>query len=174
MTKNKMKTLYLIRHAKSEKADGSITDIERPLTLQGRTDAELMSKFLKSQNVVPDKMITSHAIRAISTAYIFAKTFKFKIYWVEVDFFLYKLGTGSYYDVISLVDNKVDTLLIFGHNPYITNLSNLLSTDLLDELPAAGIVGFSSECKNWKGFFKGPFKKTLYDYPKNVVRGKSG
>ena len=73
-----MKTLSIIRHAKSSWKDLGVPDHERPLNKRGRHDAPLMGKLLRDQNITPDLIISSTAIRAETTAKLVAKACKYK------------------------------------------------------------------------------------------------
>jgi phosphohistidine phosphatase len=162
-----MKTLYLIRHAKSDWAIENLADIDRPLNARGYTDAHAMSKLLKTKNIKPDVLLTSPAIRAISTALIFSRTLNIHTSKLIIEPMLYNNTPEKYADIISEMDDKINTLFLFAHNPTITQCANLLTGEHLDDIPTAGIVGIQNDCNNWESFTNKHAKLILFDYPKN-------
>ena len=161
-----MKTLYLIRHAKSDQNIETLTDFDRSLNIKGYSDAHRMSLLIKSKMFAPDAIITSPAIRAISTALIFAKNFDFNSAKVSILPTLYHPGSDNYLDIISQTDSKINTLLLFAHNPHITNTANGLTNEVIEHIPTCGIVGISNDCDNWETFVSSTGKIILFDYPK--------
>src|SRR5438034_8146614 len=75
---NRMKTLFLIRHAKSSRDDPALADKDRPLNDRGKRDAPKMGKRLAKRNVAPDLILSSPATRALKTAQIIAKKLDYK------------------------------------------------------------------------------------------------
>ena len=116
-----MKTLFLIRHAKSSWDDTALPDKDRPLGDRGRRDAPKMGKRLAKRDVKPDLILSSPARRALTTAEIVAKKLDYKLKDIVVDDRLY---TGAVHDplnVIHKVGDKLERVMLFGHNPELTN-----------------------------------------------------
>jgi len=146
-----MKELILIRHAKSDWANESVKDIDRHLNDRGYADAYHLSQWYKSEFTLPDLMLSSPATRAINTAFIFARTFGIPESQVIVNGELYESTMKEYLKVISDLDKKFNRVMIFGHNPAITNLTNELNKDLLFEnVPTCGIIKIGFSYDNWK------------------------
>lgn len=163
-----MKTLYLVRHAKSEWADEDLTDIDRPLNKRGYRDAHSMSKSMKEKKRLPDLIITSPAIRAISTALIFCRNFNLSYSDFVINPNLYATDVKHYIDCISQIDNKYKTIMLFGHNPIITDLANSLTSAFTQSFPTCGIVGIreSDDFKDWKNIKGKTGELILFDFPK--------
>lgn len=146
-----MKELILIRHAKSDWANEAIKDIDRHLNDRGYADAYQLSQWYKSEFTLPDLLISSPATRAINTAYIFARTFGIPEAQVMVNGDLYESTMQDYLEIISKLDKKNNRVMLFGHNPAITNLTNELNKDLLFEnVPTCGIIKIGFPYENWK------------------------
>lgn len=146
-----MKEIILIRHAKSDWANEAVKDIDRHLNDRGYADAYQLSQWYKSEFTLPDIMLSSPATRAINTAYIFARTFSKPEANVLVNGELYESKMEDYLKVIASIDNKFNGLMLFGHNPAITNLTNDLNKDLLFEnVPTCGIVKIGFPYDSWK------------------------
>lgn len=166
-----MKTLYLVRHAKSDWADEDLSDIDRPLNKRGYRDAHFMSSLMKEKKLLPDLIITSPAIRAISTALIFCRNFNFSYTNVVIDPKLYEANTQNYKDSISKADSRYKNIMLFGHNPIISDLANSLTKTFTQNIATCGIVGIrqSENCKEWK-YFNDTFGELIfYDFPKNHI-----
>lgn len=146
-----MKELILIRHAKSDWANESVKDIDRHLNDRGYADAYQLSQWYKSEFTLPDLMVSSPATRAINTAFIFARTFGTQEAQVTIQGNLYESTMQDYLKVISSIDKKYSRVMLFGHNPAITNLTNELNKDLLFEnVPTCGIIKIGFAYDSWK------------------------
>lgn len=145
-----MKELILVRHAKSDWANESVKDIDRHLNDRGYADAYQLSQWYKSEFSLPDLMVSSPATRAINTAFIFARTFGMPEAQVMVHGDLYESTLEEYLKVISGMDKKINRLMMFGHNPAITNLTNELNKDLMFEnIPTCGIIKIGFPYNSW-------------------------
>ena len=164
-----MKTLYLIRHAKSDRPFETLSDFDRPLSTKGYTDAHKMSLELKSKKTVVNGIVSSPAIRAISTALIFARNFNFNHSMFSIEPGLYHSDAEHYLDVISETDNKINTLLLFAHNPTITECANILIKNSMVTMPTCGIIGITNNTNDWKTFNNSDCRLILFDFPKNYI-----
>src|SRR6478609_7935961 len=136
-----MKTVYLVRHAKSSWEEEGLSDFDRPLNSRGRRDAPRIGKRLKEKQILPDVILSSPANRAISTCRAIALTLQYseeKIISVKE---LYHADEDDILAVIKTVDDKFDTLMLFGHNPGLTDFANSLSDkdNLIRNIPTSGI-----------------------------------
>ena len=156
-----MKQLFLIRHAKSDWTNPELKDIERYLNERGYSNANMMAaKF----NYKPDLIITSPAIRAISTALIFARNLNYNANNICIKQELYETSVKDYLAVINSIDNSYHTVLLFAHNPTISDLAQHLTQALPMELPTCAIAGISFDVSDWKKVKQGEL--FLFDYPK--------
>lgn len=160
------KTVYLIRHAKSSWADSSLRDIERPLNKRGLRDAPFMAKMLSGKGVVPDKIISSPATRAYTTAGFFAAEMGIAKKDIMVVKTIYEAYTHEVMSVIHGLDNSINTILLFGHNPTFTALSNLFSSNYIANVPTCGISKIESAVTDWSQFNETSAERTAFYYPK--------
>lgn len=159
-----MKKLYIIRHAKSDWDNLSLSDFERPLNKRGEKDAPFMAKKLKERGVSADIIISSAALRAKTTAKIIAKELGLskKIVYDEN---IYEASANTLYEVIKNIDNKYNTVMLFGHNPGLNMFIDSL-VNVYDNIPTCGIVEIEFECKKWSEISTFNSKLISFDYPK--------
>jgi phosphohistidine phosphatase len=166
-----MKTLYLIRHAKSSWDDPEQADIERPLNKRGKKDAPNMARRLKEKRVTPDVMITSPATRAHDTCTSFAKILDFDSDKIKIEKRLYHADEEQILKVLhELKDHERDdeeVVLLFGHNPGLTEFTNRLLDENIDNIPTCGIVKAQLNIKRWKEAHFGCGELEYFDFPKN-------
>ncbi len=164
-----MKTLYLIRHAKSSWDAANIDDLERPLNDRGKRDAPRMGKRLKEKDIHPDLILSSPANRAISTCKGIADVIGYPQTAIKTDSALYHSDEGTILSVIQELKNKYDTVMIFGHNPGLTDFVNtLLDGELeIDNVPTCGVVAFQFDVEAWSEIKWGKGKMLFFDYPKS-------
>ena len=143
-----MKTLYLIRHAKSSKDDPSLSDRDRPLADRGRRDAPTMGKRLAKRDVKPDLLVSSPALRALTTAQLMADEIGYAREKIVVDDHLYGSSADVLLALVRALDRKADRVMLFGHNPEITELAHRLSSDIAD-MPTCAIAEFRFDTKKW-------------------------
>lgn len=165
-----MKTLYIVRHAKSDKDHSVPEDIDRPLNPRGYTDAHTMGSKLNDTRKKPELIISSPAVRALTTALIFSRKFNYDAKKIILEPQLYETGAKEYLKVIAGVDNSVSSVMLFGHNSTITNLVNDLTKPFTENVPTCGVIGISFATDNWKEITPGAGKLVLYDFPKNAQR----
>lgn len=161
-----MKCVYFIRHAKSSWADASIGDIERPLNKRGLRDAPFMAKLLAGKGVKVDKVISSPANRAFTTAGYFAEEQGFSRDDILVKPEIYEAWTQDIIGIVQKLDNDWNTVLLFGHNPAFTSVVNLFADEYLPNLPTCGIVKIEADVEQWSGLNDQTGRMTDYFYPK--------
>ena len=116
-----IKSLLLVRHAKSSWEDLSQKDFDRPLNDRGKKDAPAMAKhFRKEKNIKLDTIISSPAKRAFSTAKFFADEFDIKKKNIIEKPELYEASIEDFYTAIESIDDDYDSVALFSHNPGIT------------------------------------------------------
>lgn len=161
-----MQTLTFIRHAKSDWANSSISDIQRPLNERGYRDAQNMSLLLKEKHLSPDLIISSPAIRAYSTALIFSLNFNYPVNKIMLSSMLYESSTNEYIQVIKKLDDSFNTIFLFGHNPVISDVAAKFSEKFQEEMPTCGIVSITKKTKFWKHFMNAETESFFFDFPK--------
>ena len=164
-----MKTLYLIRHAKSSWDTPGLRDFNRPLNERGLHDAPRMAKMLQAAGVEPDLIVSSPAKRALSTALFFAETFHIDYDDVVREETIYEASPTEILRVISQLPDSAHTVLLFGHNPGFTEVVNRFTEDFIDNVPTCGIVKIESKATSWKEMFEGNSKILACYFPKEVL-----
>lgn len=156
-----MKTLYLVRHAKASwKHD--VDDHKRPLKKKGQEDGKRVSARVKNEVEPPQKIISSDAIRALSTAYFFKDAFNIS----EEDFLtVHKLydfrGTGVM-KVIKTLDDNLNTVMLVGHNHAFTSIANMLGDSYIENIPTCGFVKIQFKEDHWKDVSTGETALTIF------------
>ena len=161
-----MKKLILVRHAKSDWADPSLDDFDRPLNERGKRDAPVMAHRLVDKKIKVDGFIASPAKRAARTAKIFAEELGAKKKKIEFKGDLYLASPSTFYDVISKVDDELDTIAVFSHNEGITAFANDLTDTRIDNIPTCGVFAVKIETDSWKNFREAKKEFWFFDYPK--------
>ena len=161
-----MKTLTLVRHAKSSWRDMHLSDRKRPLNKRGKRDAPAMGKRMLRHGIRPALIISSPAKRAWSTAKKIAAEISYPRELLQRDDSLYLASVDDILDVIVAQDNGVDSLMIVGHNPGLTSFANFLSPGLTSNLPTAGIVSVAIDQDDWNLYEQPDTKLLVHDYPK--------
>ncbi|GAB1307510.1 phosphohistidine phosphatase SixA [Urechidicola sp. KH5] len=160
-----MKTLYIVRHAKSSWAYDGVSDFDRPLKKRGINDAHLMSKILKEKINRPDVFVSSSANRALHTGIIFCKTFNYPMANLKINSSLYSFSDGYLVKTIKALDDGFDSAIIFSHNHGINDFVNSYGNANIDNVPTCGIVGIKFDTKHWKSIKKG--STFLKEFPKD-------
>lgn len=145
-----MKTLLIMRHAKSSWKDQELPDHDRPLKKRGRKDIVNMAKILKKKALIPDLILSSSAVRAKDTATLMAEKLNYKGK-IELIDDLYMAEPETYIQKIASVPEKVDKLLIVGHNPGLEGLVMTLG-DKITSLPTGSIAKIYLFVDKWSEF----------------------
>jgi phosphohistidine phosphatase len=145
-----MKTLLLLRHAKSSWKDPKLEDHDRPLNKRGKRTAPLMGALLQNEKLVPDLILSSSAVRTYNTALLVAKACNYpgKIKQTRT---LYLAAPQTYVEVLRKVDEKHARVLMVGHN---TGMEEFLSTltGKATTMPTAALAYIELPLKHWRDF----------------------
>jgi phosphohistidine phosphatase len=161
-----MKTLLLIRHAKSSWNDSSLPDIERPLNDRGKSDAPMMAQRLIEKKLDIDLFITSPAKRARKTCEKFMKEFKIDEENAVIEPGLYEAGEEDFYAVIEAIDNRHNVAALFSHNPGLTYFVNLLTDTRVNNVPTCGIFAVRLHEDDWATIKTGKKEFLFFDIPR--------
>ena len=161
-----MKTLLLIRHAKSNWNDASLPDRDRPLAPRGERDAAKMSKRLSQRHVDPGLIMCSPAVRALETARIIATGLDYKRERIAVEDRLYAASMDTLIEVIEELDDALDCVMLVGHNPECSALAHHFCSDIT-HMPTCAIAEFRFDAKRWGGIGDSSPLRTNFDWPKN-------
>jgi phosphohistidine phosphatase len=162
-----LKTLVLIRHAKSSWKDDNTSDFDRPLNHRGKTDAPMMGKVLRQRQVIPDRYLVSPANRAVTTAQYLTAAMGVREDVVVTDHSLYLAEPQSILDVIATKGGSAKTLFVTGHNPGFTELANSISQARIDNVPTCGIFAVAFDISAWNAIAGQQGRFLFFDYPKN-------
>jgi phosphohistidine phosphatase len=163
MKKNKV--LHVVRHAKSSWENDGIADIDRTLKPKGIRNAYETARKLKLINHVPDMIVSSPANRALHTAIIFARVFEYPLGNLQINDILYEFSKDHILDFIRDFDNSRNSLMIFGHNPDITDLVNYFIRKAVIEIPTSGVTTLMFSCDSWKNIAPEIMDKHLFYFP---------
>lgn len=156
-----MKTLYFVRHAKSSwKHD--VTDHQRPLKARGKNDAPLVAKHVSTLLVAPQKIISSDAVRAKTTALFFKEAFQVADGDFSIHHELYDFSGQQVLQVIEEIDNALGCVMIVGHNHAFTSLVNMLGDNYIDNLPTSGFAAIEFDTDSWKNITTGSTKHLVF------------
>ncbi len=163
---NQMKTVYLVRHAKSDWSTPVDTDFERPLNQRGLRDAPFMAdNFAKNYNIKPDLIISSSAIRAYSTAIYFATAINYQIEKIIQDDNIYSNGKSSILELISGLESE-NSVMLFGHNPDISSTVTFLTKERNSGMSTCCIAHIEFQIEKWKDIMKQNGKLISLNFPK--------
>ena len=161
-----MKTLTIVRHAKSSWKDTSLRDRERPLNKRGKRDAPEMGRRIHEAGIRPSLILSSPAVRAWKTAKAIADAINYPREFLQKEEALYLASVDRILDVIVAQDNNFNNLLIVGHNPGFTEFANFLVRGLTHNLPTAGVVSVDIDQDDWSLYERPAAKLMLHDWPK--------
>jgi phosphohistidine phosphatase len=162
-----MKTLYLVRHAKSSWNNANLSDHDRPLNSRGERDAPRMGEGLRKREPQPEIIISSSAMRAQTTATILATAIGYSHSDISIDERLYGAEPEDVLSIIGELDDAIVCAMLVGHNPTFTALINALGGCDIDNVPTCGIAVLAFPIDAWTeiGGVRGELLD--FDYPKN-------
>jgi len=161
-----MKTLTIVRHAKSSWDNPGLSDRDRPLNKRGERNAPEMGARIREHGIRPSLIVSSPAIRAWSTARIIATAIAYPIEFLQRERSLYLASVDEILDVIAAQDEGFNNLMLVGHNPGLTQFANFLSPGLTNNLPTAGVVAVEIDRDDWNLYERPPTRLLVHDYPK--------
>lgn len=161
-----MKSVIIIRHAKSSWDSIDVDDFDRPLNDRGKDDAPKMAKRLLDRNITIDTFISSSARRARKTAAIFIKEFGGQKDDIVLLPELYLAGPEAFYKAIAQAPASASTIALFAHNLGITEFANELTDVRIDDMPTCAIFAVKADIKDWPAFKDAEKQYWFFDYPK--------
>lgn len=161
-----MKTLVLVRHAKSSWNDPTLNDLDRPLNNRGKHDAPFMAELFAARAISIDLIICSPAKRARKTAKKFCKQLDYAWTDVVIDKRIYEAPASAILKVIAKIDDEVAAAMVFGHNPGFTDVANQFSPEPVDNVPTGGIVTMTFDTRYWRQVPELSPTAFDFDYPK--------
>ena len=165
-----MKTIILVRHAKSSWKNASLDDFDRPLNKRGKMNAPFMGEKLQERRVMPDLILSSPAKRARKTAIAVAKAIGYPKKKIIFDEKIYHASAWYLFEMVRDLDDDCKTIMLFGHNPGFNDFADLL----LNKNPVYNIVTTGVYCikfnvDQWENVREGQGESVFYDYPKRYL-----
>ncbi|UPT66939.1 MAG: histidine phosphatase family protein [Sphingobacteriales bacterium JAD_PAG50586_3] len=164
-----MKTLYLVRHAKSSWENPEHTDFERPLNDRGIKAAPKMAQYLINKGIKPQHFVSSPAARAITTARLFAQKFDFPLNNIQQIDKIYNSDKTELMEVISGLDDKYDSIMLFGHDTSITVTTEELSNQRFLHFPTGAAAGIKLNISKWADVHDGCGELQFFYFPKGIA-----
>ena len=161
-----MKTLTLLRHAKSSWKDATLADHERPLNARGERDAPLMATRIRAAGIRPSLILSSPAVRAWTTAKVAAEEISYPLEFLQREKELYLAGSQTLIDVLARQDAGFNSIMLVGHNPGLTDFANFMLPGLTNNVPTCGMVAVRVRADDWDLRSARGFELLSYDYPK--------
>jgi len=165
-----MKTIILVRHAKSSWKDLSLDDFDRPLNKRGKRNAPFMGEKLKEMEIMPDLILSSSAKRAKKTAIAIAKAIGYPKKKIKYDKNMYHSSAWYLLEMVRNQDNKNETIMLFGHNPDLNIIADmLLKQNPVYNIPTTGVYCIRFEVDKWEKVQEGKGEAVFFDYPKRYT-----
>lgn len=143
-----MKTLFIVRHAKSS-WEYNVPDDERPLLQKGIKRTNKIAEFLLNKNIKVDMLISSHAVRALDTAKIIAEAIGYPEEKISISPQVYHGGTDQLYDELFKLPDDIQSVMLFGHNPTFTSFANHFLDRKIEWLPTSAVVSITFKTDTW-------------------------
>jgi phosphohistidine phosphatase len=163
-----MKTVYVVRHAKSSWDISDIPDEKRPLLEKGKKRTKKVIDYLLENQVRVDYIISSHAVRALETAKILAHALKYDEAGIKIDAHLYFTNGDDLFDQFFDLPERYDSVMIVGHNPALSDFVNKFLEEPIDHLPTSGIVSISFDAGHWHEVPLADHKVNFVLFPKDL------
>ena len=164
-----MKTLTIVRHAKSSWRDSGLPDKKRPLNSRGKRDAPEMGRRIQEHGIRPSLIVSSPATRAWTTAKVIAQAINYPREFLQKEDRLYLASLDEILDIVVAQDNGFNNLMVVGHNPGLTDFVNFLVPGLTNNLPTAGVVSVKIDQDDWSLYERPATELLVHDWPKKSV-----
>jgi phosphohistidine phosphatase len=156
-----MKTIYIVRHAKSSWDNPDLPDEKRPLLEKGINRTRKVARYLLRQHIPLDFIVTSHAVRAYETARLLAEGLDFPVSRIHIKPEIYHSVADQIPALFLDLPDNIAHVMIVGHNPSFTDLVNLYLPKAIESLPTSGVVSISFETDSWE---KIPLAKSMVNF----------
>jgi phosphohistidine phosphatase len=161
-----MRTLYICRHAKSDRGPGHASDHDRPLNERGLRNAPFMARLFAERGEPVDLLLSSTALRAVSTASFHAAHLGMADPDIELRAELYLASVQRIMDVLHTIPDHQPRVMLFGHNPGLSQLVEHLAGEGLGDLPTGSIVRVDLHVNEWSAAARGTGTTVWWDHPK--------
>jgi phosphohistidine phosphatase len=165
-----MKTLYIVRHAKSSWEEPGLADHNRPLIETGIKKTKLVIEYLQNKKIIPDLMISSSATRAKDTAFLIAEGLGYPIEQIIIDKKLYHASPEEILDELYALPENISSVMIFGHNPTLTYFVNQFLEPTIINLPTTGVVAIEFATDKWTEIVTAKYRTRFVIFPKMLKK----
>ena len=165
------KSLFLVRHAKTQRDSIDGRDFTRELADRGLRDASMVGAYFKKNGFTIDMLISSPAARAIATAELLADQIGFPSEKIHTNEELYMASVRTFLQVVNQLRNDWDSVMITSHNPAVTYLAENLSGADIGDMPTSGIAEIKFTVDNWAEVSQGTGELGLYLTPRMIKDG---
>ena len=162
------KQLLLIRHGKSDWGNNYLADFDRPLNSRGLRNAPEMALRLSNKNLIPELIVSSPALRALTTARNFAQVWNKSSGQIKEELAIYEANTSTLLSIVNKLDDAFNRVALFGHNPGFTEFANYLSGSNIHNIPTCGVVLIEFPFEEWKLASMHTGTVEYIDYPKSI------
>ena len=163
------KRVYLLRHAKSSWDDSALDDHERPLNKRGKRDAPLMGQRMRERGYVPDRIVSSTAVRAYTTARVIARELRYPLESIIRTDELYLADPDVLLACIRGTPDALGSLMLVGHNPGLTDVANSLTGVRVDNVPTCGLYCADFAVDRWRDLEPGGGTFIRFEFPKKAT-----
>jgi len=161
-----MKTIILVRHAKSSWEDFRLPDHDRPLLDMGVRRTALIADYLAGKGIAVDLFLSSTAARAYDTAKIIAEKLNYPESKIVTNENLYHGSANDIFSELYGLPDDIKAVMVFGHNPSFTYFVNHYLSPTIENLPTSGTVGISFETDKWEEIDSSKFHVNFMVTPK--------
>ncbi len=144
-----MKTLYIVRHAKSSWDQAGLADHQRPLLEKGKKRTKLITDYLLENNIKADLIISSHAVRALETARMIGNALNYPVDEIQISTNIYHGDIDNLFDLFYDLSDDIESIMIVGHNPTITTFANYFLDEKIEWLSTSGVVCVEFNANKW-------------------------
>ncbi len=162
-----MKTLTLARHAKSSWDIDGLDDFDRPLNNRGLRDSINMGERLLARGYVPQHIVSSPALRAITTAQRLSQAMQMTEQAITTEATIYEASSDRLYDCIWGLDERYEDIMLVGHNPGMSVLAESLLTTSIAPFVTCAMARLSFDCQGWSEIIPNSARLEFSDYPKS-------
>lgn len=165
-----MKTLYIVRHAKSSWDYPDLSDHDRPLLEKGKKRTKKIIDYLLDKEVKLDFVISSSAVRALETANYISRALGYPSDEIKIDPQVYHADVSTLSDQFLDLSDRYDAIMIVGHNPVFTSFANLFIDPKIDWLPTSAVVSIEFDTNHWDKIFDADRKTRFIVTPKMLKK----
>jgi phosphohistidine phosphatase len=161
-----LRRITLLRHAKSDWGDPSLRDFDRPLNPRGERNLKLIGSRLHKNGIRPSLIVSSDAVRAITTARAIAQEIGYPCEFIQPVHDLYLATPRTILDIIIHQGTDYNDVMIVGHNPGLTELANMICPAQIDNLPTCGAYAVDIDIDDWADLANTQGSLNYFEYPK--------